>query len=230
MAVNEMQGTLLLHQASIDGGVTWRTIVCAQGGRIRSNTNVTSESTKCGPVKGIGIPDWVMSGDAVANFIPEEDEVSLNELMDWIQDTTKVRLRVMSPAETDFEVGEKYYREGEGYFSTNEEDISDSTPVKFSWEFQGQGRLATSKVAVAALTTPINQAVGATLTIESDVSGGSEPYTYQWEKDGVEIGGATSATFTKANAQAADSGTYTVVVTDAGGIETESAGSVVTIS
>lgn len=225
-----MQGTLLLHQVSSDEGVTWRTIVCAQGGRVRVNTNVTSESTKCGAIKGIGKPDWVMSGDAVANFEPEADEVSLNELMEWIQNTTNVRMRVLSPAEGSFAVGEKYYREGAGYFSTDEEDISDATPVKFSWEFQGSGPLATRLVAVEDLETPIAQAVGTTLSIDADVSGGSEPYAYQWQKGGVDISGATSATFTKANAQVSDSGSYTVEVTDAGGITVESSASVVTIS
>lgn len=230
MATNELQGSLLLHEFSEDDGVTWKVLVCAQAGRISSNSNITSESTKCGPIPGVGLPDWSTSGDGVANFEPTVGQVSLTDIMRWIQGTTKIRMRVQSPADGSFDIGEKYYREGEGYISTNEEDFSDGSVVKFSWEFNGAGLLAYQKIGVAALTTPVAVATGNTLTINATVSGGSEPYTYQWEKDGTPISGATSEDFVKANAQPADSGTYTLVATDAGNNTIESSGAVVTVS
>ena len=50
-----------------------------------------------------------------------------------------------------------------------------------------------------------------TLTAASKVEG----VTYQWQKDGADIEGATSASYTVKNV--ADSGSYTVKITDAGG-------------
>ncbi|HEY1108233.1 MAG TPA: immunoglobulin domain-containing protein, partial [Opitutaceae bacterium] len=63
---------------------------------------------------------------------------------------------------------------------------------------------------------------GQTLTLSSAHSG-SDPYTYQWKKDGIVIPGATTNSYSKANAQAADAGSYTVTVTNIAGSSTSSA-------
>jgi pectate lyase/pectin methylesterase-like acyl-CoA thioesterase len=49
---------------------------------------------------------------------------------------------------------------------------------------------------------------------------GSAPLTYQWQKDGIDIIGAISASYTIASTTLVDAGNYTVVVSNAGGIET----------
>ena len=54
--------------------------------------------------------------------------------------------------------------------------------------------------------------VGATVTLNVAATG-TPPLTYQWLKDDVPLPGATTATFTIANAQAAAAGTYAVQVT-----------------
>jgi hypothetical protein len=231
-AINEMQGALLLQEFSEDNGLTWKVLVCAQAASISSNTNVTEEKTKCGPVPGIDAPGWTASGDGVANFEPTVDQVSLTDIARWIQNTKKVWMRVQSPVEASpaFALGEKYFRQGQGYISTNNEDLGNGSVVKFSWEMAGSGALAVARHLVAALATPINQAAGTTITIPSVVTGGSTPYTYQWKKGGVVIVGATSATFTKVGSVTGDTGSYTVVVTDAANHVVTSSASVVTIT
>lgn len=65
-------------------------------------------------------------------------------------------------------------------------------------------------------TTTVSAPTALTLTVA--VTGGLEPYSYQWYKNNNAIAGATSATYTKATTVAsADSGTYKVVVHDAYG-------------
>lgn len=62
-------------------------------------------------------------------------------------------------------------------------------------------------------TTTVSAPAALTLTVA--VTGGLEPYSYQWYKNNNAIAGATSATYTKATTVAsADSGTYKVVVHD----------------
>jgi Beta-xylosidase len=46
---------------------------------------------------------------------------------------------------------------------------------------------------------------------------GSPPPTFQWKKNGVEIAGATGASYSLAEVSAADAGSYTVVVTNSSG-------------
>ncbi len=51
---------------------------------------------------------------------------------------------------------------------------------------------------------------------------GTAPLVYQWQKDGDTISGATASRFTLANAQASDTGSYSVVVSNALGSVTSS--------
>ena len=54
---------------------------------------------------------------------------------------------------------------------------------------------------------------------------GTPPLSYQWRRDGTNVTGATSAVLAIANASPADTGSYDVVVSNAGGSTTSSAAS-----
>ncbi len=85
--------------------------------------------------------------------------------------------------------------------------------------------ISAGTTAVPVITTqPASQSVsaGASVTL-SVVATGSPAPTYQWRKNGTLLSGATSATLTISNAQAADAGSYTVVVTNSVGIITSNA-------
>src|SRR5581483_3146687 len=73
-------------------------------------------------------------------------------------------------------------------------------------------------VAPTFTTQPAPQTVtaGATVTLTAAASGTPAP-TYQWLKNGTAIAGATSATLTLTNVQAADAGSYSVVATNSVG-------------
>jgi hypothetical protein len=58
---------------------------------------------------------------------------------------------------------------------------------------------------------------GQTATI-SVVASGSQPLSYQWQKNGTNIFGATNATYTISSAQTIDAGTYTVVISNSAGV------------
>lgn len=66
----------------------------------------------------------------------------------------------------------------------------------------------------AALDATTAVTANETMTLTVTVTGGLEPYSYQWHKNNNAIAGATTATYTKASATTADSGTYKVVVHD----------------
>jgi len=79
-------------------------------------------------------------------------------------------------------------------------------------------------------TQPASQSVATPQTATfSVVAGGSAPLSYQWKKNGVDISGATSASYTTPPTTLSDTGTiYTVVITNALG-STTSANAVLTI-
>ena len=94
----------------------------------------------------------------------------------------------------------------------------------------GDERAATLTVNAAAVaptitTQPVNQTVtaGATATF-TVVAGGTAPLGYQWQKNGVNIAGATGTSYTTPATATTDSGsTFRVVVSNTAGTVTSSA-------
>jgi len=80
-------------------------------------------------------------------------------------------------------------------------------------------------VAPTITTQPVNQTVtaGQTATF-TVVAGGTAPLSYQWQKNGANIAGATSASYTTPSTTTSDSGsTFRAVVTNTAGTVTSAA-------
>src|ERR1019366_771604 len=97
---------------------------------------------------------------------------------------------------------------------------SDSTNSPLSISLSGTGM-----TALSIATQPANQSVtvgqAATFTVTAT---GNGTLTYQWNKNGIAIGGATSSTYTTPSAASSDSGAqFNVVVTDSSGNVTSNA-------
>jgi pectate lyase/pectin methylesterase-like acyl-CoA thioesterase len=88
--------------------------------------------------------------------------------------------------------------------------------------------LAVNSTGVSISTPSTSATAGQGLTLTAAVAGVT-PTAYQWQRDGLDIAGATSATLTLPHAQTYDAGTYRVIVTHTGGTLT-SAGTPVSVS
>ena len=88
----------------------------------------------------------------------------------------------------------------------------------------------TVNVAPTITTQPQNQNVNQSGdAFFSVVATGTPAPSYQWRKDGAAIGGATGSSYTVANAQPADAGSYSVLVSNSAG-EVTSADAVLTVN
>lgn len=90
--------------------------------------------------------------------------------------------------------------------------VSDDSPADGQVEIDMANISPASFSTALAATTAVT--AGQTMTLTVVVTGGLEPYSYQWYKDNNAIDGATAATHAKASTTTADSGTYKVVVHD----------------
>ncbi|MBL9187157.1 MAG: immunoglobulin domain-containing protein [Opitutaceae bacterium] len=93
---------------------------------------------------------------------------------------------------------------------------ADAVDRTFLFVAGGLGAFITSP----PLDTTVNAGTLATLRVSAV---GSPAPTFQWQKDGVVIAGATANTFTVASATLADAGSYTVVVKNPGAVASASA-------
>ena len=89
--------------------------------------------------------------------------------------------------------------------------VGEKIPSTKSITVYAQWKLNAPTVSVTGNATKQYDGENVTLTAATPVSG----VTYQWQKDGVAIDGATDATYTVKNV--ADSGSYTVKITDTEG-------------
>ena len=85
-----------------------------------------------------------------------------------------------------------------------------------------------ARVYIAA-TAPVvtSQPASQTLLAGSNApftvnAGGTSPLGYQWRRNTVNIGGATSSSYTRSNVQSADAGSYTVIISNTSGSTTSS--------
>lgn len=84
--------------------------------------------------------------------------------------------------------------------------------------------MATKQVELPVITTqPSAVTITAGQSFSLRVTATGNELTYQWTKGGVNIAGATSATYSKASATTADSGSYAVTVTNSAGSVTSNA-------
>jgi hypothetical protein len=86
---------------------------------------------------------------------------------------------------------------------------------------------STSITTQPAATQAVCAGTAATFTVAAT---GAGTLTYQWQKNGSPISGATSATYTIASTTATDAATYTVVVTGSCGASVTSANAVLTVN
>ncbi len=84
--------------------------------------------------------------------------------------------------------------------------------------------VTSAAVAPSIASQPVSASVttGASVTL-TVVANGTAPLTYQWQKNGAAISGATSASYSLASAQAADAGSYACVVANSVGSATSNA-------
>jgi hypothetical protein len=83
--------------------------------------------------------------------------------------------------------------------------------------------LTVAAVATAPAITaqPVSATVNAGASISFTVTvSGTAPFSYQWSKNGAALSGATAAVYTLASAQPADTGTYSVTVSNSAGFVT----------
>ena len=107
--------------------------------------------------------------------------------------------------------------------ATNAGDYSVIVTNAFGSATSSNGTLVvdTNIIPAAITSQPQNQTViagqAATFTVTAS---GTKPLSYQWQFNEVAIPGATASAYTRTNIQTSDAGSYSVVVTNAGGSAT----------
>jgi hypothetical protein len=112
----------------------WKEIVCGQDTGIDGSKNITTLETKCGTLKTAGPANWQLTGSGVANTTPDSDEISADDLIDIMQGSGQVLVKLVHATTAAL-----YYRQGTGTMTAYSESgsVSDSITFDFTIEIDG---------------------------------------------------------------------------------------------
>lgn len=234
--VNE-GGTLTLSILATNAtGYQWK----KDGEDITSATSATYTKQSVAP-SDAGSYTCVVSGEAGTSVTSDAATVTVNALpvitqqpsSQTINEGGNINLEVTATGAT----GYQWKKDGSDIPSATDATYSKSGALpadagSYTCVVTGAGGTVESNAAVVTVNAlpvitqqPTNQEIteGDTLTLNVVATGAT---SYQWKKGEEDILDATTATYTKEGATAADSGSYTCVVTGAGGSVTSNAATV----
>ncbi|QHR72145.1 putative tail protein [Escherichia phage finno] len=234
--VNE-GGTLTLSIIATNAtGYQWK----KDGEDITSATSATYTKQSVAP-SDAGSYTCVVSGEAGTSVTSDAATVTVNALpvitqqpsSQTINEGGNINLEVTATGAT----GYQWKKDGSDIPSATNATYSKSGALpadagSYTCVVTGAGGAVTSNAAVVTVNVlpvitqqPTNQEIteGETLTLNVVATGATG---YQWKKGEEDILDATTATYTKEGATAADAGSYTCVVTGAGGSVTSNAATV----
>ncbi len=234
--VNE-GGTLTLSVIANNAtGYQWK----KDGEDITSATSATYTKQSVEP-SDAGSYTCVVSGEAGTSVTSDAATVTVNALpvitqqpsSQTINEGGNISLEVTATGATDYQ----WKKDGSDIPSATEAAYSKSGALpadagSYTCVVTGAGGSVTSNAATVTVNAlpvitqqPTNQEIteGETLTLNVVATGATG---YQWKKGEEDILDATTATYTKEGATAADTGSYTCVVTGAGGSVTSNAATV----
>lgn len=234
--VNE-GGTLTLSVIATNAtGYQWK----KNGEDITSATSATYTKQSVAP-SDAGSYTCVVSGEAGTSVTSDAATVTVNALpvitqqpsSQTINEGESINLEVTATGAT----GYQWKKDGSDIPSATDATYSKSGALpadagSYTCVVTGAGGVVESNAAVVTVNAlpvitqqPTNQEIteGDTLTLNVVATGATG---YQWKKGEEDILDATTATYTKEGATAADEGSYTCVVTGAGGSVTSNAATV----
>ena len=201
---------------------TWdgqgRLLINASTGATLTFNDFSQYSSGVGGI--ISFTIYSMSGTALGSFLAGTEKIALTG---YASDSPLTSYSI--PA--GFLQADRTYYAELSFARIVDLDISNDPIVGSATFMHATGLIistTTPPVAPLITTQPASQSVtvGANVVLTVTASGSPVP-VYQWRKDGVNIAGATLASFTLNNIQLVDAGTYTVVASNSSGIATSEA-------
>lgn len=120
-------------------------LVCEDNLVFDLNNDVSTVKTKCGVFKGIDVADFKLNGSGVCNITPTAlVEMSLDAIQVRQIARTKQEFVIQNEAYTDSDgtsiaIGHQIKMSGGGYFTASQLSAGVSDPVKFTYNFEGEG-------------------------------------------------------------------------------------------
>lgn len=95
---------------SLDGGSTFKTLVCLRTSSVNTTANTTTEATNCGSITSPGVASMSLDFDAVCETAPTTGQITYDTLLDKCVNGQSIVVNFEDQGQT-------YKHEFEGYIS-----------------------------------------------------------------------------------------------------------------
>lgn len=120
---------------SLDGGSTFKTLVCLRTSSVNTTANTTTEATNCGSITAPGVASMSLNFDAVCETSPTTSQITYDTLLDKCVNSVSVVVNFEDPGQT-------YKHEFEGYISDLTINQATEEFINFSGTIVSTGALS----------------------------------------------------------------------------------------
>lgn len=141
--MSDIQASGIPIQFSTDNGVTWKNLICLKNYNVPITRSTTESETFCGKSVGLGALSFNPQGNAVCDTTPANDEVTLNQMLIWLNSKTELLFRTQWPEApgSGGSAGDEFFVKGSCYIVSVTLQFATNDVVNFDFECKGFGDL-----------------------------------------------------------------------------------------
>lgn len=142
--MSDIQASGIPIQISADSGVTWKTLICLKNYNVPISRSTNESETFCGKSVGLGALSFNPQGNAVCDTEPDSDEVTLNQMLIWLNEKTELMFRTAYPQSSGVlgSIGDEFYVAGNCFVVSVNTIFTTNDVVNFDFELRGFGTLS----------------------------------------------------------------------------------------
>jgi hypothetical protein len=139
--MGQIQGSLQNIEIDVDGGSSFKNLVCLASSSVNTSADTSSDNTNCGILTSMSDASMTIDFDAVCEVAPSVAQVSYGSLLTAMVNKTLVSVRVQNPVVTGASVGAAYYHQFSAYINSLTLTQANAEFIKFSGSFTSTGTL-----------------------------------------------------------------------------------------
>ncbi len=138
----QVQSSLQLVEIDVEGGSTYKNLVCISTSSLEGTADTTTEDTDCGSFTSVGNVTYSLTADAICELSPSASQITYGDLLPKFIAKSLVSVRWQNPVVGSVTLGSKYYHQFKAYItSLTLNKPSASGYVSFSVTLESDGAI-----------------------------------------------------------------------------------------
>jgi hypothetical protein len=138
----QIQSNLQTIEIDVDGGTSYKSLVCVSTGSLEGSADSTTEDTDCGSFTSVGSVTYTINADAICETAPTVSQVTYQDLLPKFNSKSLISVRWQNPVIGVTSAGSVYFHEFKAFItSLTMNKPSASGYVSFSVTLESSGAI-----------------------------------------------------------------------------------------